>query len=95
MQSCIVCTNSSPRRLPRCQVHDLKEPAATCDTLLDLAVRLARCGLIHGDLNEFNVMVDKEDRLTLIDFPQMVSTSHSDAEWRVFFLPVHGRNGAP
>ena len=65
----------------RCQVHDLKEPAATCDSLLDMAVRLARCGLIHGDLNEFNVMVDKQDRLTLIDFPQMVSTAHSDAEW--------------
>ena len=68
-------------RHPRSQVHDLREPAAICDTLLDLAVRLARCGLIHGDLNEFNVMVDEQDKLTLIDFPQMVSTAHSNAEW--------------
>lgn len=57
---------------------------------MDLIVRLARAGLIHGDFNEFNILV-KEDRKEgeegevnavpiLIDFPQMVSTDHENAE---------------
>ncbi|CAN0447454.1 unnamed protein product, partial [Scytosiphon promiscuus] len=41
---------------------------------------LARHGLIHCDFNEFNMLVDEEERLTLIDFPQMVSTRHANAE---------------
>lgn len=47
---------------------------------IEMIVRLARHGLIHCDFNEFNLLVDEEERLTLIDFPQMVSTRHSNAE---------------
>lgn len=47
---------------------------------VEMIVRLARHGLIHCDFNEFNLMVDDEERLTLIDFPQMVSTRHANAE---------------
>lgn len=93
---------------------------------MDLIVRLARSGLIHGDFNEFNILIrdhrsqvekdrdeeNEEERLDrifndggkdlpiiikeedmteerklkgmlepiLIDFPQMVSTDHVDAE---------------
>jgi len=98
---------------------------------MDLIVRLARSGLIHGDFNEFNILIldhrtqeekDRDDETTeerdariadaggvdvpveielegdefelrrkreregtllepvLIDFPQMVSTDHADAE---------------
>jgi len=34
---------------------------------------------VHCDFNEFNLLVDDEERVTLIDFPQMVSTSHLNA----------------
>ncbi|GMH66200.1 hypothetical protein TL16_g04378, partial [Triparma laevis f. inornata] len=48
---------------------------------VDLAARLARHGLVHCDLNEFNLMVDLSGPLvTLIDFPQMVSTKHPNAK---------------
>lgn len=93
---------------------------------MDLIVRLARSGLIHGDFNEFNILIrdhrsqeekdrdeeneeERQDRIAanggvdapvviseedmteerktkgvlepvLIDFPQMVSTDHVDAE---------------
>jgi RIO kinase 2 len=92
---------------------------------MDLLVRLARSGLIHGDFNEFNILVrdhrsdreknrmnenperrqeridreggdfelvlEEEDiteerrakgvlEVVVIDFPQMVSTDHVDAE---------------
>ena len=45
-----------------------------------MIVDLARHGLIHGDFNEFNLIFDEATRsFTLIDFPQMVSTSHVNA----------------
>eukprot|EP01043_Picozoa_sp_COSAG02_P024265 COSAG02_NODE_1322_length_13259_cov_71.269985_2_plen_39_part_00 len=37
-------------------------------------------GLIHSDFNEFNLMVDEEQTVTVIDFPQMVSISHRNAK---------------
>ncbi|XP_053693298.1 uncharacterized protein LOC128741478 [Sabethes cyaneus] len=51
------------------------------DDLMNLIVRLGNCGVIHGDFNEFNVMITEQDQKPiLIDFPQMVSTSHPNAE---------------
>jgi hypothetical protein len=47
---------------------------------MKLIVKLARYGLIHGDFNEFNLMITHEEEVVLIDFPQMVSTSHPNAE---------------
>ncbi|KAH9583110.1 Serine/threonine-protein kinase RIO2, variant 2 [Schistosoma haematobium] len=48
--------------------------------------RIASLGLVHGDLNEFNLMVSDLDpkenteisnpKLVLIDFPQMISRDH-------------------
>ena len=49
-----------------------------------LIVRFAEHGLIHGDFNEFNLLVSDTGVVTVIDFPQMVSTSHTDAEWYAF-----------
>ena len=45
-----------------------------------MLVDLAEHGLIHGDFNEYNMLIDDDLNLTLIDFPQMVSTSHDNAE---------------
>lgn len=51
---------------------------------MDLIVRFARAGLIHGDFNEFNILIHRETGdPVVIDFPQMVSTSHENAEWLV------------
>lgn len=66
---------------PLCHVHDLEDPAQLYDQLMDLLIKLGNCGLIHGDFNEFNLMLNAEDKPTLIDFPQMMSTSHPNAEW--------------
>ena len=51
---------------------------------MDLIVRLANHGLIHGDFNEFNLMIGDDGSVTMYDFPQMVSTSHPNAQWSVF-----------
>jgi len=53
---------------------------------MDIIVRFAQAGLIHGDYNEFNILIQRETgEPVIIDFPQMVSTSHENAEWCVFF----------
>lgn len=65
-------------------MHELQDPSALYSEFMELIVKLANHGLIHGDFNEFNLMLDDQDHITMIDFPQMVSTSHPNAEWLVF-----------
>jgi len=49
---------------------------------MDVIVRFAHAGLIHGDFNEFNILILRDSgEPIVIDFPQMVSTSHVNAEW--------------
>lgn len=49
--------------------------------LMDLIMRFARAGLIHGDFNEFNIIIKRKTHEPIvIDFPQMVSTRHENAE---------------
>jgi RIO kinase 2 len=112
------------------QISAVPSPGHLYSNLMDLIVRLARSGLIHGDFNEFNLLIrdhrtedekarddetpdEREDRIekeggdfpvkveleeeeweerrrreregtllepVLIDFPQMVSVDHADAE---------------
>ncbi|KAL2200561.1 RIO1 family-domain-containing protein [Corynascus similis CBS 632.67] len=77
---------------PMRQVSSVPDPAALYAELIALILRLARHGLIHGDFNEFNILI-REDRVDdqdpdsaitltpiLIDFPQMVSMDHPNAE---------------
>lgn len=50
------------------------------DDLMNLIVKFANHGVIHGDFNEFNIMITDKGKPIIIDFPQMVSTSHQNAE---------------
>jgi RIO kinase 2 len=68
--------------LPRRQISDVPSPGKLYSELMDLIVRFAHAGLIHGDFNEFNILINRETGdAVVIDFPQMVSTSHENAEW--------------
>ena len=51
------------------------------DDIMNMIIHLGNYGLIHSDLNEFNLILSSKDKVTLIDFPQMVSTSHLNAEF--------------
>lgn len=88
--------------LPLRQVSEVLDPEGLYAELLELILRLADYGLIHGDFNEFNILLREDetsspqpsatpDSLTspttqktqtpiLIDFPQMVSIDHVNAE---------------
>lgn len=62
-------------------MKSVADPSQVYHDCMELIVRLGNCGVIHGDFNEFNLMIDDEGSVTMIDFPQMVSTSHYNAEW--------------
>lgn len=75
-------------------VKKMERPDEVYSQLMELIVRMANYGLVHCDFNEFNLLVSKVGVVTLIDFPQMVSTDHFNAEFffdrdveciRVFF----------
>ena len=59
----------------------MQNPEKLYTDLMGLIYRFAERGLIHGDFNEFNLMVGDQGDVVVIDFPQMVSTSHPNAEW--------------
>lgn len=99
---------------PLRQISSVPDPSSLYAELMDLILRLAKHGLIHGDFNEFNILIKEERRddakdggevkggdadtnadadagadteanaiaLTpiVIDFPQMVSMGHTNAE---------------
>lgn len=67
--------------VPLCQVTAVGDVPALYDDVMNLIVRLARYGLIHGDFNEFNLMVDHNQKPIMIDFPQMISVDHANAQW--------------
>ena len=84
--------------LPLRQISSVPDPAGLYADLIGLILRLAQHGLIHGDFNEFNILIKEEATTTattieeqsredavsltpvLIDFPQMVSMDHANAE---------------
>ncbi|KAJ5120611.1 uncharacterized protein N7515_009999 [Penicillium bovifimosum] len=85
---------------PLRQIAKVADPAWLYSELMNMILELARYGLIHGDFNEFNILIkeelddefknkglteeeeDEHIRLVpvLIDFPQMVSVDHPNAE---------------
>lgn len=70
---------------PLSRVYHLEEDLVEklYDELMELIVRFANHGVIHGDFNEFNIMITDEGKPIIIDFPQMVSTNHINA--KMFF----------
>ncbi|KAA0169938.1 hypothetical protein FNF28_01728 [Cafeteria roenbergensis] len=60
-------------------VKHIADPGPVFDRAANILTRLARCGLVHCDFNEFNLMVSDAGIVTLIDFPQMVSVDHPNA----------------
>src|SRR3546814_13385390 len=56
--------------------------------LVRQAVRMLCCGLIHGDLSPYNVLVDAEGPV-LIDFPQVVSAAGNNAARQMLLRDVN------
>uniref|UniRef100_A0A0M3J7X5 non-specific serine/threonine protein kinase n=1 Tax=Anisakis simplex TaxID=6269 RepID=A0A0M3J7X5_ANISI len=67
--------------VPLSQIYKLDNASELYDKLMCLVVRFAKYGLIHGDFNEFNLMIDSNGEPIIIDFPQMVSMDHANAQF--------------
>ena len=65
---------------PLQQITEVDDPAELYDKLMNLLLKFANHGVIHGDFNEFNIMVKDNGEPIIIDFPQMVSTNHPNAK---------------
>jgi RIO kinase 2 len=66
---------------PLQNVSEVDDPAELYDQLMNLLLKFANHGVIHGDFNEFNIMLTNEGKSVVIDFPQMVSIKHRDAKY--------------
>lgn len=62
------------------QVRHLDNPGPVYERMMDIMCDITQLGLIHCDYNEFNVMLSEDRTVTVIDFPQMVSVSHANAQ---------------
>mmetsp|Transcript_21668 Transcript_21668/g.26925 ORF Transcript_21668/g.26925 Transcript_21668/m.26925 type:complete len:354 (-) Transcript_21668:567-1628(-) len=63
------------------QLAGFSQPERVYTECIHAARTLASRGLVHCDLNEFNIFIDPDEVVTIIDFPQMVSTSHENATY--------------
>jgi RIO kinase 2 len=88
---------------PLRQISSVPDPAGLYAELISMIVKFAQYGLIHGDFNEFNILIEEKRTAspsdpsahndegeytgpitlipTIIDFPQMLSTSHPNAAY--------------
>lgn len=75
---------------PMRQLSGHDQPGRLYMTCMNFIIKLAEQGLIHGDFNEFNIMIrddydpekdDDEKEMMVIDLPQSVSIEHRDAQF--------------
>ena len=67
---------------PLNKVDEIKDKEILYHKMMDFIQKLGENGLIHGDFNEFNILlnINKPDEIVVIDFPQMISMHHPEAE---------------
>ncbi|MDP6458709.1 MAG: RIO1 family regulatory kinase/ATPase [Candidatus Bathyarchaeota archaeon] len=61
-------------------VSRLDDPSSFLEDILENVRATFRIGLIHADLSEYNIMVQKDSRVLLIDWPQAIEVDHPNAE---------------
>ena len=67
---------------PLNKVEEIKDKNVVYHKMMDFIYKLGENGLIHGDFNEFNILlnINKPDEIVVIDFPQMISINHPEAQ---------------
>ena len=81
---CIVMSHVEGLTLYQLKSSDMEESDAELllSNIYNILHRLGCVGLIHGDLNEFNLIVNMDNQsVHLIDFPQVVHMNHENAEF--------------
>lgn len=65
-----------------CKIEEMLNKDIIYRQLISFILNLASYGLVHGDFNEFNILIrnDVDNQICIIDFPQMISIDHPDAK---------------
>ncbi len=61
------------------KVKSLRRPEVVMEELLRAVGTAFRSGVVHCDLSAYNVMVDQEERIWVIDWPRWVRPDHPNA----------------
>jgi RIO kinase 2 len=61
-------------------VARLDDPDGFLDDILVNVRETYKAGVVHADLSEYNIVVQKDGTILLIDWPQAVETEHVNAE---------------
>jgi RIO kinase 2 len=62
------------------EIIEIDEPGEILIDILDNVGLAFRAGVIHTDLSEYNVMINPEGRVWIIDWPQYTASDHPNAE---------------
>lgn len=72
---------------PLRQIQEVPNPNGLYGELIDIVLRLATFGLIHGDFNEFNILV-REEEMPAAEKARNTETENSDSKVRIALIPV-------
>jgi len=65
-----------------------REAEALLENLVQEVVRMLCAGIVHGDLSDFNILIDPKGPV-LIDFPQAVDPAHNNQARRLLIRDVN------
>ncbi|KAK4522611.1 hypothetical protein GAYE_PCTG10G0501 [Galdieria yellowstonensis] len=75
-----VCMKYIENSIQLSEAVRLNNPFSLYEKCMSMMMELAKVGVVHGDFNQFNILLDEHENIFLIDFPQMISINHVDAE---------------
>lgn len=58
----------------------LEDPEPVLEMILDEVKKAYELDVIHADLSEYNIMINEEGEITLIDWPQWIPADHPNAD---------------
>ena len=61
-------------------IISLEEPEIFLEEILENMKKAYEAGVIHSDLSEYNVLIDEETQVWIIDWPQYISADHPNGD---------------
>lgn len=61
-------------------IISLEEPEIFLHEILENMKKAYKAGIVHSDLSEYNILIDTETRVWIIDWPQYITKEHYNAE---------------
>lgn len=62
------------------EIIELVEPEIFLNDILTNMKKAYKAGIVHSDLSEYNILIDKETHVWIIDWPQYITKDHYNAE---------------